>query len=411
MFNTGAVLLLKLLPRGLDRKVNQLFVLGFLNEFGRTLVTVFLPLYLFSELKAPYELVGLALTITTGTSAFFQVLGGVLADSWGRRRALLMSSGIKVPLLVMLAIGSKIGMSILIFVALFTATEALSGIFLTSAYAMIADVVETRRRAEAYGVFRVGDNLGFALGAFVGGLVLDFGVLFAIWLFCTSLVTVAMLFFVGESRESVGEKFHPVAIIRVARERVLLELGLASLMAGVIANQMGATFALYTTIHLNITREQLGSLYSLNGLLVIVLQYPLSRLALRYHLSKLLAVASAIRAFGYLLVVAASDFYLLQVVMVALTVGEMLQAPAGASYAASIAPETKRGEYLGFYNWTWNTGQALSPIVGGFLLGALVFREFVTWYVIFIVGVACSFVYIYLGRKARRAIPRLEDIL
>jgi MFS family permease len=89
----------------------------------------------------------------------------------------------------------------------------------------------------------------------------------------------------------------------------------------------------------------------------------------------------------------------------------MIQAPAGASYAASIAPETKRGEYLGFYNWTWNTGQALSPIVGGFLLGALVFREFVTWYAIFIVGVACSFVYIYLGRKARRAIPRLEDIL
>jgi MFS family permease len=174
---------------------------------------------------------------------------------------------------------------------------------------------------------------------------------------------------------------------------------------------MGTTFVLYTTTHLSVNREQLGGLYTLNGVMIILLQYPLSRLVLRYRLSILLAIATFVRASGFLLVAAANQFYVLQIVIVALTVGEMLQAPSGSSYAASIASEDKRGEYLGFYNWAWNSGQALSPVVGGFLLGLLAPSEFGIWYIVFAVGASCSFVYVWLGKKARRVIPRLDNIL
>jgi len=401
----------KLFLGGMDNRVKQLSILGFFNEFGRNLVSVYLPLYLFATLQAPYELVGLALTITSGTSAFFQIVGGIVADSWGRKRAMLLSSGIKIPILAILAIGSQMGISIMTFVVLYVATEALSGIYLTSSHAMIADVTEKHRRTEAYGIYRIGVNLGFTLGAFVGGFIAAFSILFAIWLLCVSVAAGTILFFVAESHRPTGEKFRPLTVFGAVRDRALLEFGLVSLVAGLVANQMGATFALYTTSHLSITREQLGALYSLNGAMIIALQYPLARLVLRYRLSKLLAIASAFRAFGFLLISIASDFYLLQVVIVALTLGEMIQAPSASSYAASIAPEKKRGEYLGFHNWAWNSGQALSAVVGGCLLGLLMPAGYVTWYIVFVIGMTCTFFYVHIAKKARRMIPRLDDML
>ena len=109
--------------------------------------------------------------------------------------------------------------------------------------------------------------------------------------------------------------------------------------------------------------DQLGILYTLNGALVVLLQYPISRLLLRYSYSKTLAVASAVRAAGFLMIAGLSGFGWLQVVIVAPTFGEILQTPAGASYAAVLATETIRGECLGVYNWMWSSGLALSPIV------------------------------------------------
>jgi MFS family permease len=393
--------------------MKQLFLLAFLNESGRDPVSIYLPLFLIEKFNSPYILVGLALTLSTSASALFQMIGGILADSLGRRRTILLSVGVRILTLSGLTIISisAVGSALVAFLALYILTEAFNGLFQTATSTMVADLVEPRKRVEAYGIYHISINVAFTLGALLGGLPIAFPLLFVFWLFCMIADVLIVVPYLKESWRGSGTRFSPRSLLGGVKDRYLLAFGLVTLGAGLVANQMGPTLVLYATGSLGVTRDQLGILYTLNGVLVILLQYPISRLLLRYSYSKTLAVASALRAAGFLMIAGLSGFGWLQVVIVALTLGETLQTPAGASYAAVLATETNRGEYLGFYNWMWNSGMALSPFVGSYLLSILAPSAFRAWYVIFLIGVACSGVYVWLGNMTKRRLPKLAGVL
>ena len=197
-------------------------------------------------------------------------------------------------------------------------------------------------------------------------------------------------------------------MLSVSRDRILLVFSIVSIGAGLLANQMGPTFALYTTQEVHISKQFLGYLYFLNGILVILFQYAFSRLGLRYRLTSLMAISVGVQSLSYLLVGFSQNLLLLQVVIVGLTIGEMLQAPSGTAFANRLAPYEKRGEYIGFYSWCWNSGQALSPMVGGLLLSIFATAEYLTWYVTFAIGGLCFAAYLAIGivlRKSER--PRV----
>lgn len=102
------------------------------------------------KFNSPYILVGLALTLSTSASALFQMIGGILADSLGRRRTVLLSAGVRILTLSCLTIISIAGSAVGVFLALYISTEALNGLFQTATSAMVADLVEPRKRVEAY---------------------------------------------------------------------------------------------------------------------------------------------------------------------------------------------------------------------------------------------------------------------
>ena len=245
------------LPRGFNTKVKQVFLLVFLNESGRTPLFIYLPIYLIETFKTPYLLVGLALTLSTGASALFQMIGGVLADSLGRRTTILSSAGLRIITLSALIIGSITGIHVVLFLTLYILTEAFNGIFQTGTNAMVADLVEPHKRVEAYGIYHISINAGFALGALIGGLPIAFTILFAFWLICIIANVATIIPFLNESQRVRG-RFSIGSVAVGVKDKFLLGFGLVTLGAGVVANQMGPTFVLYTTGNIGITREQLG---------------------------------------------------------------------------------------------------------------------------------------------------------
>ena len=397
-------LLRNLIPRGFDHRLRTLSIALFLNEFGRSLFVVFLPLY-YLTLGVPPLLIGLAITVSAGTSALFQVIGGVLSDSWGRRRSMLVSASGRVVLLGSLSIFATAIPSFIAIFLLITAAEALNGIFLTSSNAMISDLVEAPRRAEGFGIYRVAINFGFTFGSLFGGLMVLYTVSIYAWTLLVLLTLAILNYFLTETHARERTTFRLGNIISASRDRLLLTFSLVSVGAGLIANQMGPTFAIYSTQNIGISKQELGYLYFLNGILVILFQYGFSRLALRYRLSSLIAISVVVQSLSYLMVSFSNNLLLLQIVIVGLTIGEMLQAPAGTAFATAIAPDSRRGEYIGFYSWGWNSGQALSPIVGGFLLSLFAGSQYLTWYVIPIVGAFCTIAYLFIGVTARRSNP------
>lgn len=386
-----------------------------MNEFGRTLVSVYLPLYFLIDLKTPVLLVGLALTVSLGTSAFFQAVGGILADSWGRRKPMLVGTAGRAIIVVLLSLFSTITPSFVLILLLFTLSEALNGIFLTSANAMVSDVTTLERRVEGFGIYRVAINAGFILGSLLGGMLTLFTSSFYIWSATILLNFAIMLVFLRESgggRHNNGSgSFRFSSVFSASKDRILLGFAITSVAAGMIANQFGPTFTLFTTQYLDISKQNLGYLYTLNGIMVILFQYPLSRLTVKYRLTAFIAISVMVQSISYLLVNFSTSILLLQVVVVGLTIGEMLQAPSGPAFASAIAPEERRGEYIGFFSWGWNSGQASSPLIGGFLLSIFAGSDYLIWYVVFAIGVVCSLAYLSVGAKARRANPELDNIL
>ena len=399
------------LPRGFDRSVGVLSLVLFINEFGRSVVTVFLPIYLLVDLHATYLAVGFTLALLTGTSAFFQSVGGVLADSWGRKKTMIRSSTIRLSIIISLVGFSFLAPSFLIISLLIIVSEALNGILLTSTNAMVADVVKTGRRVEAYGLYRAASNFGYTLGALFGGMIVFFPEAFLIWSLVALANLLIMFIFVRESNNVVRASFRITSILSASRDRTLLLFALVSVGAGMVGNQMGPTFTLYSTQYIGITKDQVGFLNSLNGIIVTIFQFGFSRLALKHKLSTLMAVSVLIQGTGFLFVGFSPTFVALEAIVVYITIGEMLQAPTGTAFSAAIAPETKRGEYIGFYSWGLNSGSALSPLLGGILLSAFSSSPTNIWYVIFIVGVLCFIAYVFVGKIARSSYPKLTNDL
>ena len=391
-----------LVPRGFDRRLKLLSFVLFMNDFGRTLVTVYLPLY-YLELNASPLFIGIGITISSGVSALFQAVGGVLADTWGRKKSMALSMAARGVFLVMLSLSATLGPSFVTILILFTLSEATNGIFLTAANTMISDLVEEKRAAEGFGIYRVAINLGFTLGSLAGGLI----VLYAVSIYLMTALVILNLavttIYLGETW-STGKRSPKLGnMLSVSRDRTLLVFSIVSIGAGLLANQMGPTFALYTTQEVHISKQFLGYLYFLNGILVILFQYAFSRLGLRYRLTSLMAISVGVQSLSYLLVGFSQNLLLLQVVIVGLTIGEMLQAPSGTAFANRLAPYEKRGEYIGFYSWCWNSGQALSPMVGGLLLSIFATAEYLTWYVTFAIGGLCFAAYLAIGIVLRKS--------
>jgi len=323
---------------------------------------------------------------------------------------LLSTLGRVVTIAILSVFATVVPAFIAIFV-LITVSEALNGIFYTSASAMISDLVEAKRRVEGFGIYRVATNFGFTLGSLFGGLLAVYALGMYAWTFLVVLNLVILILFVGETHARERIVFRLGHVISASRDRLLLTFSLASVGAGLVANQMGPTFALYTTQSIGISKQDLGYLYFLNGVLVIMFQYGFSRLALRHRLISLIAISVVVQSASYLLLSFSPNLLLLQVVIVGLTIGEMLQAPSGTAFATAIAPDERRGEYIGFYSWGWNSGQALSPIVGGLLLSLFAGSQYLTWYVIPMIGAVCAVAYVMIGIKARALKPALANVL
>src|SRR5437867_5239639 len=160
--------------RALPRAAWILFFGTFLNKFG-TFVLPFLAIYMTRQGFSPSQ-AGLAVgaygTGTLGAS----LLGGYLADRWGRRRTIVLSmfSGA----LVMLALSQARSLGLIVT---FSALAGLTGeLYRPASSALLADLMPAGQRVTAFAAYRMAFNAGWMFGPATAGLLAKYS--FA-WLF------------------------------------------------------------------------------------------------------------------------------------------------------------------------------------------------------------------------------------
>jgi MFS family permease len=149
----------------------------------------------------------------------------------------------------------------------------------------------------------------------------------------------------------------------VAQDRSLRRVLIAAFAVALIFFQMTSTFGVAVTA-LGFSPRVYGLVISSNGLLIVLLELPLTTLTRRFPPLRVIA-------FGHLLVGAGFGLFAFARTVPALfacafifTLGEMCSMPVSSAYIADLAPAGLRGGYMGTYGLTWALGLILGPALG-----------------------------------------------
>jgi MFS family permease len=356
--------------RTLPRPMWVLVFGTFLNRFG-DFVYVFLVLYLTQHgYTAPQA--GLAIGSYGVGSLVAAALGGRLTDRYGRRNAIVVSmcgSAVSV-----LALSQTQDLFRIVLLA--GAVGLTAELYRPASNALVADLMPENQRVTGFALYRLAINAGTAAGPAVAGFLVGHSY-FLLFLgdAVTSLLfaTFALVALPNHVSAEQVERAAPRASAgrahrahRVAatpyRPRFLLLLTASALTSFVYA-QSNTTLGLQVRVA-GLSAMVYGGLLSLNGLLIIMIELPLTSYTRKMTPHLAITVGSALIAVGIGFTAFASSVGLLAFSVVLWTFGEMALSPVRAAYVANLAPAAARGRYLGTLGVARSVGQILASVLG-----------------------------------------------
>jgi MFS family permease len=400
------LLRLKNLIADFPRQFWILFGGTLINQIGSGMVFPFLTLYLHQRLSLSMTSVGVILSVWAISGLVGSLVGGSLTDRFGRKRLMVVSLGATALGLAAFGFADSRPTSIAVIVFVGFA----SAMFQPARDAMVADLVGTDKRPQAYGLLRVVANLGIGIGPAIGGLLAARSYLIA---FLASGTATGLFFFITlwSMRETmpVGSPRHqataaaPGNFATVLRDHRFVLFCVATALAVVAYSQMMTVLPVYMKDQFGLGESFYGWLMTTNALMVVALQFPITRATERLARFPLIALGAVLYALGVASVALGATFWHFVASMAILTLGEMIIVPTATAVTADLAPPQVRGRYMGALALTWNIGFGIGPILGGIITDQIFPRAL--WPIMGSAALAGAFVLVLLARSdPRRAL-------
>ncbi|WP_230687107.1 MFS transporter [Catellatospora vulcania] len=384
---------------GLPRTFWMLFSAMLVNRVG-AFGMLLLPIYLTTARGASVAIAGLVVGAYGAGGAGGTLLGGVLADRWGRKATYLAGTSTAAALMVGLGLARPVWL-IAVLAAAVGLAHSLPG---PAVVAAIVDVLPEADRSRAFNLQFWAFNMGSAIAAALAGVIAEFSFL-ALFLIDAGMTAVTALLvwrLVPETLQRRGPAIaNPVAaadgsavtepaggvtrwfaLRRMrAADRSGDRVGLAVVLRDrVFLTFVGLTFVLalltvqgQSILQLAMEGDGLrpsayGLVVSLGGAMIVVGQLFVPRLIGARRHAVVLAAAFALLAVGYSTVFLADRLWVYVAAAAVWTVGQMLAAPPNASIIAELAPTALRGRYQGVFFLVFPAAGFVAPSVGGWSL-------------------------------------------
>ncbi|MFI8088303.1 MDR family MFS transporter [Streptomyces sp. NPDC086080] len=356
---------------GLPRAFWWLWISTLVNRLG-AFVATFMALYLTLDRGYSASYAGLVAALH-GLGGVISSLGaGVMSDRLGRRPTLLVSqtaTGLSVALLgfmrdpvAIAAVAFLVGMA--------------SNASRPAVQAMMADIVRPEDRIRAFSLNYWAINLGFAISSAGAGFIAEVSYLAGFLIEAGMTLVCAVVVFVKlpESRpgtesapESSGGKGESVSLRTVLRDgRYMGVVGLSFLIALVF--QQGYLGLPVAMGEAGFTPADFGMAIAVNGVLIVVLQLPVTRLIEHRDPRHLLVVSSLLAGYGFGLTAFAGSVGVFALTVCVWTLAEIVNAPTQTGLVVRLSPVHGRGRYQGMYTMSWAVAALVAPLMSGFVI-------------------------------------------
>ena len=362
--------------------------MNFVTTGGFGLLMPVLSVYLHSSLGASPALIGLLFLITSVGGSASGPIGGELCDKIGRRKVLVISSFIITFGNIILAFATIAYPSFLIFGILYMALSLFRSWPRLVTETMVPDLISSERRLAIYGFLTAGSNAGWAIGALLGGLLADSPstIFFVAALFSFPLIFISLI--VKESRpEEVEEKKKAMTALEFVKDalktmidRVFLVFVGIAVLQSFVQGQFYQLFPIYAVEYVGITSQEMGILYSLNGVTLALFSTHVTKWVSRFNTITVYAMGAALFSIACIGVGFTPSFigiFLFYSVIEAF--GEMLSNPSRSTLLADIAPVDKRGRYMGILTLFQREISSFGPLLGGFIMELFMSQFILYW--------------------------------
>ncbi|MEU3852664.1 MFS transporter [Streptomyces sp. NPDC029554] len=354
---------------GLPREFWWLWTSTLVNRLG-AFVATFMALYLTLDRGYSATYAGLVAALHGLGGVISSLAGGVMTDRLGRRPTLLIaqvSTAASVALLGFVRDPVTIaGVAFLVGMASNASRPAVQ--------AMMADIVRPEDRIRAFSLNYWAINLGFAVSSMAAGFIAEVSYLagFLIEAGMTLVCAIVVFLRVPESRpaepvKSAAGSGSAVGLGTVLRDgRFMSVVGLSFLVALIF--QQGSVGLPVAMGAAGFTPAEYGMAIAVNGVLIVVLQIPVTRFIEHRDPRRLLVVSSVLAGYGFALTAFAGSVGVIALTVCVWTLAEIVNAPTQTGLVVRLSPTHGRGRYQGMYTMSWSVAALVAPLLSGFVI-------------------------------------------
>lgn len=356
-----------------------------ISTAGGSMIWPFLLIYASGKLSLPLSTVAALISINAGTGLFASFLAGSLADRIGRKAVMVFSLAVNGIAYFFLMRAETYPH----FVVLMVLIGLSNPLYQVGADAMLADIIPSEQRTDAYAINRIANNAAFGMGPAIGGFLASTSYDLAFYGAAAGFViySLLMVFLARETldktvreekvhslakqAEAVEEAQHPGGYIRVFKDKAYMAF-VALVGIGLIApSLLWILMPVYAKTNFGVPESMYGWIPTTNAFMCVFIQYAVTNLTRKHKTLPVVAVGMLIYALGAGSVALMTGFWGFWLSMVILTFGELMFVPVASKYVADIAPADLRGRYMSMYWFGWGASRTLAPLIGGFLNDAI----------------------------------------
>ncbi|MEU9318950.1 MFS transporter [Streptomyces sp. NPDC048295] len=355
---------------GLPRQFWWLWTSTLVNRLG-AFVATFMALYLTLDRGYSASYAGLVAALH-GLGGVVSSLGaGVMTDRLGRRPTMLIA---QISTAVSVAVLGFMVHPVAIAVVAFFVGMA-SNASRPAVQAMMADIVRPEDRVRAFSLNYWAINLGFAVSSAGAGFVAEYSYLAGFLGEAAMTLACAVVVFlkVPETRPDkpvvvagrpVDDGAEEVRLSTVLRDgRFMTVVGLSFVIALIFQQgYVGLPVAMGTD---GFSSSDFGTAVAVNGVLIVVLQIPVTRFIQHRDARRLLVVSSLLAGYGFGLTAFAGSVAAYALTICVWTVAEIVNSPIQSSLVVRLSPARGRGRYQGMYTMSWSAAALIAPLMSG----------------------------------------------